>query len=299
MKKSFENDNLNDLYLELIENVINSPEFEVSPRGMSIKEITNTTIVLTKPENCLITLKERKLNYAFAAIEKMEYLSGQANPDRLLTYNKNFAFCQNDYNMFDGAYSERLIYWYRYIYNLLKKDPDSRQAVATIYGPQDRHKSKDVPCTLFHHYYIRDNKLNLTVYMRSNDLLWGFPYDVNGFCFLLEAMAGALKLPIGKYTHIVGSLHSYNEREEQLTKLLDNKETLNVKNPNLHLDIINNSLSFEGLYNEINKFWTAEYKLRKKSEKHKSYFELLPSFRKYFDVLEEYLKRKHERQKNT
>ena len=287
MKKYYEADNINDLYLDLIDNVTSNPEYEVAPRGMAIKEITNVVVTLTNPKNCLVTLKERKLNNAFTTIEKLEYLSGQTNPSRILNYNKNFGFCKNAYGYFDGAYADRLGYWYRHIYNLLKKDPDSRQAVATIYGPQDRHESKDIPCTLFHHYFIRDGKLNMTAYMRSNDLLWGFPYDVNGFCFVLEAMASMLGVEMGTYTHIANSMHSYVEREDQITKLLTNREKLDIVNPTLE------RMSFDEMYNNLNLFWVAEENLRKTGETNPALIaNLSESFKEYYNILVRYNEKK-------
>ena len=150
----FEADNINELYLNIIHSISNSPQYITSPRGMQIKENIGSVIKLTNPKNCLITFKERKINYAFAAIEKLEYLTGKTNPDRLCYYNSNFSTYKNKYNFFDGAYPERLAYWYRHIFNLLKTDPDTRQAVMTIYGPQDRHESADVPCTLSFQFLI-------------------------------------------------------------------------------------------------------------------------------------------------
>lgn len=289
MKKYYNGDNINDLYLDLINNVTNYPEYEASPRGMAIKEITNVVVTLTNPKNCLVTLKDRKLNNAFAVIEKLEYLSGQTNPDRILNYNKNFLSHINTYNYFDGAYPERLGYWYRHIYNLLKKDPDSRQAVATIYGFQDRHESKDIPCTLFHQYFIRDSKLNMTVYMRSNDLLWGFPYDVNGFCFVFEAMASMLGVEMGTYTHIANSMHSYVEREEEITKLLTNTEKLDIVNPTLE------RMSFDEMYNNLNLFWVAEENLRKTGKTNDMLIEKLPeSFKEYYNILVRHNEKKEE-----
>lgn len=220
MNKHFTADNADDLYQKLISAVAYAPEYIVRPRKMEVKEITNVTAVLTNPRHCLVTLKDRKLNYAFSTIEKLQYLTGECDPDRLVFYNSNIAHFQNKYGFYDGDYSVRIHYWLEYIYKVLKADPDTRQAVMTIYGPQDRHESLDIPCTVMHQYMIRDGKLNLTVVMRSNDLLWGFPLDINAFCFLQEFLAACLNVEIGTYTHIVGSMHLYTEREEQLTKLL-------------------------------------------------------------------------------
>lgn len=256
-KHYFEADNVDDLYLQLIDAISKDPQYEASPRGMHVKETTGVVARLTDPKKCLITLKGRKLNYAFAAVEKLQYLSGITDPDSLIYYNANFGSYKNDYGYFDGAYPERLAYWYRHIYELLKADPDSRQAVMTIYGPQDRHKSKDIPCTVMFHFMIREGKLNMISYMRSNDVLWGFPYDTNGFCFVQQAMAAMLGVEVGYYELHAGSLHIYTEREEQLTKLLDDESTTEIS----YTDIPKYD-SFDALQNDLRKFWVAERELR-------------------------------------
>lgn len=263
MKHYFSGDNANELYLDLIDSISKEPQFETAPRGMAIKENCGVVAKLNDPRKCLITFKDRKLNYAFAAVEKLEYLSGQTNPDRLVYYNSNFDNYRSEYGIFDGAYPERLGYWYRHMYNLLKTDPDTRQAVMTIYGVQDRHKSKDIPCTLSFQFFIREGKLNMIAHMRSNDLLWGFPYDINGFCFIQEALAATLNIELGTYELHAGSLHIYTERENQLTGLLDSTEVTSHVNPP-----IPSYNSWDTLQNDLKKFWIAEEAARNRTERH-------------------------------
>ena len=234
----FKKDNINDLYKDIIKTILYEPDYIVSPRGMKINEIISPKIVLTNPLNCLITIPERKMSYTFAIIEKFEYLYGKHDPIRLVAYNKQFENYNNKFGRFDGAYSDRFNYWYEYIYGLLKSDKDTRQAVITIYGLQDRHESKDIPCTLNHQYFIRDNKLHLIAEMRSNDMLWGFPYDINGFVFMQEVLASWLGIEVGTYTHIVGSMHIYTDDEKRLDQLinsLNSKTTNNIVNPRFNL----------------------------------------------------------------
>ncbi len=45
--------------------------------------------------------------------------------------------------------------------------------------------------------------------MRSNDAIWGLPYDVFFFTMLQELLACELGRQLGTYTHVVGSLHLY------------------------------------------------------------------------------------------
>ena len=283
-KKLFEADSINTLYLKLIKEISQNPEYITFPRGLECKEILNVTIRLTQPKNCLTTLKARHLNYAFTIIEKLEYLSGRTNPNRMIFYNSNYKSWLNELEYFDGAYPDRLQYWYIHIYHLLKKDRDTRQAVMTIYGPQDRHLSKDIACTCTLQFLIRNNKLFFTVYMRSQDLLWGFPYDVNAFCFLQEAMAAVLNIELGTFTLHVGSEHLYTERETQLLDILDSSNIhLNIKNPSFDAP-----LDFYELRTNLELFWYLEDKMRRNKLKPsilKMKNELLFPLEKYFDIL--------------
>jgi len=90
----------------------------------------------------------------------------------------------------------------------------------TIFGPVDHRASKDVPCTVSLHFMVRSGALELVVYMRSNDVWLGWPYDVVMFTVLQEAMATDLGLELGQYTHVDGSLHLYDTNREQVEALI-------------------------------------------------------------------------------
>lgn len=63
---------------------------------------------------------------------------------------------------------------------------------------------------------IRNRRLHMFVVMRSNDVIWGFPYDVFSFTCLQEAFlytlqeAGVPVDDLGDYHHTAGSLHIYD-----------------------------------------------------------------------------------------
>jgi len=50
----------------------------------------------------------------------------------------------------------------------------------------------------------------MIVSMRSNDLLWGFSYDINQFAYIQKLLAGILGFKTGKYIHHSNSLHIYD-----------------------------------------------------------------------------------------
>jgi len=69
-------------------------------------------------------------------------------------------------------------------------------------------------------FLVRDSKLHAIVYMRSNDAIWGLPYDVFLFTMLQELLASELGLQLGTYTHTVGSLHLYEKHFDLAQKIV-------------------------------------------------------------------------------
>ena len=104
---------------------------------------------------------------------------------------------------------------------LLRKDPNTRQAVIHIKEARNVlvNPTKDLNCTVCLQFFIREGKLYMTTYMRSNDLWMGFPNDVFQFTCMQIYLAMRLNVGLGTYTHVAGSLHMY-ERDYQ--KSLEN-----------------------------------------------------------------------------
>lgn len=274
-----ESDNANELYQKLISQIDNYPDFIVRPRGMEVLEKLNVQAVLTNPRNCLITLKQRKLNYRFSAIEKLEYLWGKHDIERIAAYNPQMKKYANELGFADGNYAQRLNFWLDYIYHLLRKDPDSRQGVAVIYDIGARAGSADKPCTLTLQFAIRGGKLYLTTNMRSNDLLWGFPYDINAFCFLQEVMAKWLGVEMGTYTHNAFSMHIYMQPEENHAQLLAtsvNNSISDEKNPIWNL-------TYEETKEWLPKFFWMEEQTRRVGQLVREY--LPPCLSEYYHLL--------------
>lgn len=92
----------------------------------------------------------------------------------------------------------------------LRNEPDTRQAVVSIYdGKEIDNYSKDTPCTLGLQFYIFDGCLNMSVMMRSNDLVYGFCNDQYTFSKYQEKIANELNLKVGTYFHFVNNMHIY------------------------------------------------------------------------------------------
>jgi thymidylate synthase len=97
----------------------------------------------------------------------------------------------------------------------------------TIWNPERDmlEKKRDYPCTILHQFRIRRNRLNMSVYMRSNDVWLGAAYDFFQFTRVQIAIASILGIEPGSYSHHVGSLHIYEENYDAAAAL---RKTNNV-----------------------------------------------------------------------
>jgi thymidylate synthase len=193
----------------------------VSPRGMGTLELRPAVLVLENPRDRWVSIPERKLSKRLGYLEALMLLAGVSYPELLVKAAPHYAsFVNAETGRLDGAYGPRVGPQLPYIRDLLRRDPDTRQAVVTVFGPIDHRESKDVPCTVSLHFMVRNGTLELVVYMRSNDVWLGWPYDVVMFTVLQEAMATDLGLEPGQYTHVDGSLHLYDTNREQVEVLI-------------------------------------------------------------------------------
>jgi thymidylate synthase len=89
----------------------------------------------------------------------------------------------------------------------------NRQAAISIYDGKEINSYKfDTPCTYAVQFTVVQSKLYMSVYMRSNDLWYGFCNDQYQFASLQEMVAERLSLPVGTYYHHAHNLHLYNDK---------------------------------------------------------------------------------------
>lgn len=186
---------------------------QVSRDGEVVGEIINATTVLTDPTNNIMKNSLRNLPMKYAIGELLWYMSHNNKLkeiqkytkgwDRMsddgVTVNSNYGWCIRDKYGFDQ---------WEWCKQELNNNPNSRRAVIHIKEPSDK-ESKDVNCTVCLQFFIRDEKLYCTTYMRSNDIWLGYPYDVFQFTCMQILMSMELGIELGTYTHIAGSLHLY------------------------------------------------------------------------------------------
>lgn len=181
--------------------------------GDVVGELLNTVTIISDPRNNIVKSELRGLNLRYMIGELLWYNSANNSLKGIQNYTSAWDRMSDDGEIVNSNYGHKIHKFYGfdqwdYIREMLKNNPESRQAVIHIKNPSAA-KSKDVPCTISLQFLIRNGLLHMTVYMRSNDIWMGFPYDVFNFTCMQIQMAMELEVGIGSYTHIAGSMHLY------------------------------------------------------------------------------------------
>jgi thymidylate synthase len=222
----------NETYTQLLKSLVGTSAQEVAPRKNFTRELIGyqTTIHMSAP---IVTLPERKLDYQFMAAEAHWILRGSRHLDHE-ALDRNLNKYSDDGETMRGAYGPPFIQQVDYIVETLQKDPDSRQAVMTLWERNPR-ESRDIPCTVALQFLLRGGSLHLNVFMRSSDAWLGWPYDIFTFSMMAHYIRTCLdNTPeIGWLRLFAGSQHLYVKKLETAQQLIDSE----VNGENLVIDI--------------------------------------------------------------
>lgn len=215
-------------WLRALKNVLELG-LESAPRGKKIRELLAQTVTFDGGR-ALLHHPRRGLNYRFAVAEWLWMAAGSDLVEPVARYNSNMAKFSDNGTTLAGAYGKRLApQWWR-VLEQLRRDPDTRQAVAMIWSPRETTveltpPSKDVPCTLSAQFLLRGGRLHSVWSMRSNDLWLGLPYDAYSFARLTACVAGRLEVPTGTVTVVAGSQHLYEENLQAAADCLAERDS--------------------------------------------------------------------------
>ena len=183
------------------------------------KALFNVGFYMEDPSQKIITNKERKFSEKYAESEWLWYLSGDRSVERLGAIHGKIppiwlrmADENGNVNSNYGWQWKRNNQLYKVI-AMLEDNPNTRQATISIYdGKEIENYSKDTPCTYAVQFTILDNKLCMSVLMRSNDLWYGFCNDQYQFASLQQMVADSLSIETGWYYHYAHNMHLYNDK---------------------------------------------------------------------------------------
>jgi thymidylate synthase len=212
---------------------------------------------ISNPTSRWITIPQRKWNSVLPYAESLWLASGRNDLEMIGSYFKKMREFSDDGSFIRGGYGPRLrryngnsldynvddrfirisdefrigeVDQFSYVISSFKRDQNTRQAIINIGDPPKDcfdtngylKETKDSPCTRLLHFmkHPTENKLNLTVYMRSNDILWGASaVNIFNFTFIQEYIARILNLEVGDYFHVANNFHFYDDKREMIENI--------------------------------------------------------------------------------
>lgn len=208
---------------------------EVGSRlGERTMELLHQQIVLERPWRREVLVPGRRANIVAQIAETMWVLAGRNDVEFLGHYLPRAKDFSDDGVTWRGGYGPRLRRWtdfstssqeevdqIKHIVDLLRGDPLTRRAVVSIYDPaRDTLPGKDIPCNDFLSFISRNGRLDLSVFVRSNDLVWGWS-GINAFEWsaLQEIVAGLLGMEVGSLVFNTTSLHVYDRHWQKADRM--------------------------------------------------------------------------------
>lgn len=177
------------------------------------KALFNRGFTILNPLDNKINNKVRNWSNKYADREWDWYLSGDPSAIEISKYAPIWK------NMMDKGGNVRSNYGWQWnrnnqlnkVIDILRTNNNTRQATISIYdGKEIDTYSNDTPCTYAVQFTIINNKLNMSVVMRSNDLWYGFCNDQYCFSKLQELVSLELNIKVGEYYHFAHNMHLYN-----------------------------------------------------------------------------------------
>jgi thymidylate synthase len=173
----------------------------------------NVSFTLMDPSDKVIVTPERKFNADYANFEFDWYLKGDRDATEIADRAKIWKQM-----MVPGTSNVVSNYGYFWNYNdqlnrtikEIKNNKETRRAIIVHYNLDELDLYKyDTPCNVALNFYIKDDKLHLTVFARSIDLWYGFGNDQYCFAKLMEKVSNETNYKIGQMHWHITNIHLY------------------------------------------------------------------------------------------
>ncbi len=222
-------DSLDDILLYTYKKTL-ANDIEIEGKRGSILELHNFAFTLNNPRSRTSSSLDRRLVKSKFA-EFAWYLSADPDKTEIVKYIDAYNKEEAENKKILGAYGPKIfgnvnkVSQYDRVVGQLKKRMSSKQAYICISEIENykirTEKFASPPCTIGLHFLVRDKKLHLTAFMRSNDAYYGLPHDLFCFTMLQEMLSIELQLELGTYSHVCTSMHIYKKNLPRVKKYIE------------------------------------------------------------------------------
>lgn len=225
-------------YHSLLQDILNAEEITNQRTGTKIKALPNRVIGYSIGST-LPLINTRKMFPVTAFAELCWTLSGVKELDWLQQHTQMWNEFANDKNQVEAAYGYRWRHMFGrdQIFSALTAlidDPSDRQIFISAWdngkdGLGNRWTS-NVPCPTCFSINIIDDKLNLTLFLRSSDTIVGLPYDMLMYSLLLIVFTHSLRkwypnLQYGRIDAMLSHAHIYEAHYDIAKDLIKNAKS--------------------------------------------------------------------------
>lgn len=102
----------------------------------------------------------------------------------------------------------------------IRTRPDSRRHIVTAWNVADLGEMALPPCHMTFQFYVGGGRLSCQLYVRSNDLFLGAPFNIAQYALLTHIMAQQCDLEPGDLVYTIGDAHLYLNHLEQVKEQL-------------------------------------------------------------------------------
>lgn len=195
----------------------------VGSRNGQAVELVHATVSIDNPRARWVASRLPAMNIALAIAEVVQIIAGGNDVRFLEHFYPGYGKYVGRQAVAAGAYGERLRG--RWGFDQLARaaesliaNGESRQVVLSIWDARadlpiegGQPRSGDVPCNVLSCLRLVGDRLHWLQTCRSNDLFRGLPFNVVQFTCLQEVVAGWIGADLGRYSHVISSLHGYVE----------------------------------------------------------------------------------------
>jgi hypothetical protein len=232
MNKFYKVSTFEEAFVYINKFIIGCPEYMSSSRIGDVHEISGLSYEVEDLKSYIFKNREiGRLDYEYAdtfyrwmingCTDSTEILEKYPNTSRFMEKPKSEDLPDN----FNTFYGPRILLQLPHIIKELTDHPNSRRAVISILDKEDlllldKDESLEFPCCDSATFFIRDNKLNVHLHMRSQNMGQVLKLDMYLWGRFTCELADRLNIETGKFTSSVVSAHTFVKDFDYLSNFI-------------------------------------------------------------------------------
>lgn len=184
--------------------------------GRTCREIMNLNIEIKNPSDDItspIEIISSFKGWVYPRLDEIANitLTRKYSPGHSYVYGQRIFSFDNSINQID-----------KFIIPLLRKDETTRRAIISLWHPNldSNIYNKEAPSLVLIGFFIRDEKIDITATIRSNNIFFGFPANIYQIHILHEYVGQRLNKTLGKINLTLLSAHIFEDQFNNIREII-------------------------------------------------------------------------------